>query len=43
MLPILEEAGGRFTTFRGEPVTAWSTALASNGRLHEAAARLLLG
>jgi histidinol-phosphatase len=38
MLPIVEEAGGRFTTLRGRPVHAWSTALASNGRLHSAAA-----
>ncbi|MQA90334.1 MAG: histidinol phosphate phosphatase [Gemmatimonas sp.] len=34
ILPIVEEAGGRFTTLRGNPVRAWSTALASNGRLH---------
>lgn len=38
MVPILEEAGGRFTTLGGRPVVAWSTALASNGRLHAAAA-----
>lgn len=35
MVPILEEAGGRFTTLVGSPVTAWSTALATNGRLHD--------
>lgn len=37
MLPILAEAGGRFTTLTGAPVEAWSTALATNGRLHDAA------
>jgi histidinol-phosphatase len=40
---ILTEAGGRFTQFDGGPVGAWSTALASNARLHAAAARVLLG
>jgi histidinol-phosphatase len=38
MVPIVEEAGGRFTTIRGAPVRAWTTALASNGRLHDLAA-----
>jgi histidinol-phosphatase len=37
MIPILREAGGRFTTLRDEPVGAWTSALASNGRLHRAA------
>lgn len=37
MLPILEEAGGRFTTLGGSAVGAWTTALASNGHLHPAA------
>jgi histidinol-phosphatase len=37
MIPIMEEAGGGFTSLRGEPVEAWSTALATNGRLHAAA------
>lgn len=37
MVPILSEAGGRFTTLGGGPVAAWTSALASNGRLHEAA------
>jgi histidinol-phosphatase len=36
MLPILAEAGGRFTTLASTRVEAWSTALASNGRLHDA-------
>lgn len=39
MLPILREAGGAFTTLGRAPVRSWSTALASNGRLHEAASR----
>lgn len=43
MLPIVEEAGGRFTTFDGGAVTPWSTALATNGRLHTAASRCLTG
>jgi histidinol-phosphatase len=34
MLSIIHEAGGRFTTVGGEPVHAWSSALASNGSLH---------
>lgn len=34
MVPIVHEAGGRFTTLRGERVGAWSSALATNGRLH---------
>ncbi|HET6763748.1 MAG TPA: inositol monophosphatase family protein [Longimicrobiaceae bacterium] len=40
---ILSEAGGRFTQFGGGPVGAWTTALATNGHLHDAAARVLLG
>lgn len=40
---ILSEAGGRFTRFDGLPVEAWSTALATNGLLHDAAARVLGG
>ncbi|MBW3628645.1 MAG: hypothetical protein KY464_05030 [Gemmatimonadetes bacterium] len=37
MLPIITEARGRFTTLTGTAVGPWTTALASNGRLHEAA------
>lgn len=37
MVPILAEAGGRFTTLGGEPPATWRSALASNGHLHEAA------
>jgi histidinol-phosphatase len=42
MQVILPEAGGRFTRFDGTPVGHMSTALASNGLLHEAAQRTLL-
>ena len=34
---LVEEAGGRFTDFTGEPSIYTGTALASNGRLHDAA------
>lgn len=34
MVPILAEAGGRFSTLGGGPVGSWSSALATNGRLH---------
>ena len=37
IVPILEEAGGRFTTIGGAPVGAWTTSLATNGRVHDAA------
>lgn len=39
MRVILQEAGGRITAFGGEPVTEWSTVIASNGQVHAAAAR----
>jgi histidinol-phosphatase len=39
MVTILEEAGGRYTTIGGTAVHAWSTALATNGKLHDAAIR----
>jgi histidinol-phosphatase len=42
MAVILPEAGGRFTQFDGAAVGAWTPALATNGRLHAAAADLLL-
>jgi histidinol-phosphatase len=35
MLPILEEAGGRFTTWSGEPTIWGPDAVATNGLLHE--------
>lgn len=37
MVPILAEAGGRFTTFTGAPPGAWTTALATNNAIHAAA------
>ncbi len=38
---LVEEAGGRFTDFEGRPTIYTGTALASNGRLHDAALALL--
>ena len=38
---LVEEAGGRFTDFDGRPTIYTGTALATNGRLHEAALGLL--
>jgi histidinol-phosphatase len=40
---LFEEAGGRFTDFAGRPTIYSGTVLASNGRLHDAALRLLNG
>lgn len=37
LLPILQEAGGRYTTLGGGPVRPWSSALATNALLHGAA------
>ena len=37
MIPIMAEAGGRFTTFSGEPAGPWTTALATNRAIHSAA------
>ena len=38
---VVEEAGGRFTDFDGRPTISTGTALATNGRLHDAALALL--
>lgn len=38
---LVEEAGGRFTDFAGSPSIYSGTALASNGRLHDAALALV--
>jgi histidinol-phosphatase len=38
---LIEEAGGRFTDFEGRPTIYGGSALATNGRLHEPALRLL--
>jgi len=40
---LVEEAGGRFTDFAGSPSIYSGTALASNGRLHDAALTLIRG
>jgi histidinol-phosphatase len=34
MIPIITEAGGIFSTLSGGSIHSWSTALATNGRLH---------
>jgi histidinol-phosphatase len=36
LIPIVEEAGGRFTSISGEPGPWHGSSLATNGRLHEA-------
>lgn len=41
LIPIIQEAGGRVTGFDGQP--AMSSALTTNGRLHDKALRLLWG
>ena len=38
---LVEEAGGRFTDVDGRPTIYTSTALATNGRVHDAALALL--
>jgi len=43
MVPIIAEAGGAFTTLSGGPVRSWSSALATNGRLHDRAAACWAG
>jgi len=40
---VVEEAGGRFTDLTGEPTIYSGHALATNGRLHDAALALLAG
>jgi histidinol-phosphatase len=40
---LVEEAGGRFTDFDGQPTIRSGTAFASNGHLHDVALRLLRG
>jgi histidinol-phosphatase len=40
---VVEEAGGRFTDFAGEPTIYNGTALATNGRLHDDVVALLRG
>jgi histidinol-phosphatase len=40
---LVEEAGGRFTDFEGRPTIYTGTAVATNGRLHDAVLGLLRG
>jgi histidinol-phosphatase len=37
MVPIIAEAGGRLSTLGGGAIGAWTSALATNSRLHQAA------
>lgn len=41
--PIVEEAGGRFTTVEGEAVPDGGSAVSTNGRVHDAVLALLAG
>jgi histidinol phosphatase-like enzyme (inositol monophosphatase family) len=41
MLPIIQEAGGRFTDWTGRPTTHGKDALATNGQLHEPVLQIL--
>lgn len=41
MVPILSEAGGRFTDWKGVPTVCGGDGLGTNGRLHEEALKLL--
>lgn len=41
LLPILEEAGGRFTDWEGNPTIHGNNAFATNGHLHETVQRIL--
>lgn len=41
LIPIVEEAGGRFTSVGGEPGPWHGSALATNGRLHDAVLAVL--
>jgi len=43
LLPILEEAGGRFTDWQGNATIHCDNALATNGHLHEAVKEILNG
>ena len=43
LLPIIEEAGGRFTDWRGERTIRGGDAVASNGTLHDQVLALLKG
>jgi histidinol-phosphatase len=43
LIPIVEEAGGRFTSISGEPGPWHGSSLATNGRLHDAVLAVLAG
>lgn len=43
LLPVMEEAGGRFTDWRGERTIRGGDAVASNGALHDGVLALLKG
>jgi histidinol-phosphatase len=43
LIPIVEEAGGRFTSITGEPGPWQGSSLATNGRLHDAVLAVLAG
>ena len=43
LVPIVEEAGGRFTSIAGQPGPWHGSALATNGRLHDAVLAALAG
>ncbi|PZE28923.1 MULTISPECIES: inositol monophosphatase family protein [unclassified Curtobacterium] len=43
IVPVVEEAGGRFTSLDGEPGPWHGTALATNGLLHDAVVRTIRG
>lgn len=41
MLPILQEAGGQFTDWRGQPTVWGKDAVATNGHLHNTVLQIL--
>jgi histidinol phosphatase-like enzyme (inositol monophosphatase family) len=43
LLPILEESGGKFTDWRGNPTIAGGEGIATNGLVHDEVLRLLAG
>jgi fructose-1,6-bisphosphatase/inositol monophosphatase family enzyme len=42
LIPIVQEAGGRFTDWRGNVTTSGGDAVSTNGRLHDDILRRLL-
>jgi histidinol-phosphatase len=43
LVPVVTEAGGRFTSLDGDPGPWGKSAVATNGRLHDDVLRLLRG